>query len=252
MSWIQRAEKSFREVGEQHDTVAAHVWAAHALLALGDTEGAVERVRHGLVLALRGGRRFTITHTRERLATMLAASPDPAHQQEARTLAHGTLDEQSPNRVHLGSTLLVLARAAENEGNLGEALSRARRACEVLEPFVPFALPARWYLGALLLAQGRAAEARLEVEPALSQLAAAGGEGFAKVGLLQVLAEACFALGDTAAGERALRDALECVRSRAEEIPEEAGRERFLARVPENARILELARQRASSRPVHE
>jgi serine/threonine protein kinase/tetratricopeptide (TPR) repeat protein len=241
LGWIQRAEKSFREVGEQHNKAVTHIWAARALLALGDTKGAVERVRQGLVLASREGRRFTITHTRERLATMLAASPDPAHQQEARSLAQGMVDEQSPNRVHLGSTLLVLARVAVNEGNLDEALSRTRRAREVLEPFVPYALPARWYLGALLLAQGRAEEARQEVEPALSQLAAAGGEGLARVGLLQVLAEACFALGDTATGERALRDALVCVRSRAEEIPEEAIRERFLTRVPENARVLELA-----------
>ncbi|PTL81267.1 serine/threonine-protein kinase [Vitiosangium sp. GDMCC 1.1324] len=244
LGWIQRAEKSFQEVGEQRNTVAVHIWAARALQALGDTEGAVGRLRHGLALALRGGRRFTLAHARESLAIVLAASPEPAHQQEARTLLHGAVDEQSPNRVRLGSTLLVLARLAENEGNLDEALSRARRACEVLEPFVPYLLPARGALGAVLLAKGRAAEARREVESALGQLAGVGGEGFARVGLLQVLAEACFALGDTATGERALREALACVRSRAEEIPEEAIRERYLTRVPENARVLELARQR--------
>jgi uncharacterized membrane protein len=61
---------------------------------------------------------------------------------------------------------------------------------------------------------------------------------------LQVLADACFAEGDTEEGEKALRQALRCVRSRAAEITDEAVRERYLRQVPENARVLELARQR--------
>jgi hypothetical protein len=84
------------------------------------------------------------------------------------------------------------------------------------------------------------------VELALSQVEAAGGEGLARVGLLQVLAEACFALGDTASGEQTLQHALRCLRSRAEDIPEESLRECFLSRVPENVRVLELARQHGS------
>jgi len=58
------------------------------------------------------------------------------------------------------------------------------------------------------------------------------------------LAEACLAEGDTGAGEAALRRAVECVRARASDIPEAGARERFLRQVPENARTLELARQR--------
>jgi hypothetical protein len=58
------------------------------------------------------------------------------------------------------------------------------------------------------------------------------------------LAEACLALGDEDAGEQALRQALRCLRLRAEDIPVAAARERFLHQVPENARALALARQR--------
>lgn len=46
------------------------------------------------------------------------------------------------------------------------------------------------------------------------------------------------------AGDEALRGALRCVRARASDIPEAEARERFLSQVPENARTLELARQR--------
>jgi hypothetical protein len=58
------------------------------------------------------------------------------------------------------------------------------------------------------------------------------------------LAEACFAEGDVPAGEAALRRALQCVRERVYDIPDEAARQRFLRQVPENARTVELARQR--------
>ncbi|WP_157759079.1 hypothetical protein [Cystobacter fuscus] len=58
------------------------------------------------------------------------------------------------------------------------------------------------------------------------------------------LAEACFARGDDTAGESALREALRAVRTRAGDLSAPEARERFLSQVPENARTLELARQR--------
>jgi len=58
------------------------------------------------------------------------------------------------------------------------------------------------------------------------------------------LVEACLAQGDEAQGETALRQALECVRLRASDIPDTVARERFLSQVPENARVRVLARQR--------
>ena len=64
------------------------------------------------------------------------------------------------------------------------------------------------------------------------------------VALHLALVEACFAEGDAKRGEAALREASRCVRLRASDIPEAEARERFLRQVPENARALELARQR--------
>jgi hypothetical protein len=70
------------------------------------------------------------------------------------------------------------------------------------------------------------------------------GEGVYAVGMYLALAEACIAQGDASAGEAALHKALRCVQARASDIPEAEARERFLSQVPENARTLELARQR--------
>ncbi|EPX65420.1 Adenylate cyclase [Cystobacter fuscus DSM 2262] len=57
-------------------------------------------------------------------------------------------------------------------------------------------------------------------------------------------AEAYLAQDDVGAGESALRQAIRCVYTRASDIPDPTARERFLHQVPENARALELARQR--------
>jgi hypothetical protein len=187
---------------------------------------------------------FGVTFAQQHLALVLAASADPAHQQEARNLALGWVEVRTGNRVHLGLSHEVLAQVAAASRALEEAEAQARKACEILTPFPLFLSEARWRLSAVLLLQARAAEAREEVALALRELEALGAEGIARVGLLQVLAEACFAQGDTASGEQALRDALQRLRSRAASIPDAAARERYLRQVPENARTLELARQR--------
>ncbi|QRN98820.1 protein kinase [Archangium violaceum] len=244
LTWTGKACQSFREVGSERDEVAALSWESQVLLALGDVEGAMALGRRSMEVATRVGQLFGITHARHNLMQVLAASPEPAHQEEARALALEWVEARIPNRVHLGSALLVLARLMAEEDAVTEAEAQARLACETLAPFGPFVALARWLLGTILLAQGRPAEARHGLELALRELKAIGDEGIAKVGLLQVLAESCFAEGATAEGEEALRGALRCVRARASDIPDAAVRECFLRRVPENARVLELARQR--------
>ncbi len=244
LTWAEQSGQAFREVGAERDEVAAFGWGAQALLALGDLRSALEWVRQGMTQALRIGQPFPISHARLNLMVVLAASPEPAHQQEARTLALECVEAQSANRLHVGCAHLAQARVVAGEGDVAGAEAQARKACEVLAPFAPFMPLARWSLGALLLVQGRVAEARQEVELALRETEALGPGGLGRVGLLQVLAEACFAEGDTAAGEQALRHALRCLHTRTADIPDTESRERFLLRVPENARTLELARQR--------
>ncbi|MBZ4416711.1 hypothetical protein [Myxococcus sp. RHSTA-1-4] len=244
LAWAEQCVGTFGAVGSERGDVVVLSWMAQALLALGDVRGAVERARQGVALALRVSPRFGVTFAQQNLATVLVASPESAHRQEARELVLEWMERRIGNRLDLGVAHRVLAQAAAASGEQGEAEARARQACEFLAPFIPFLSEAHSKLGATLLSQGRAAEAREEVERALRELEAMGGEGRVRVELLQVLAESCFAQGDVAAGEQALHDALRSLRARASIIPEPAVRQRFLHQVPENARTLELARQR--------
>ncbi|MFL5357803.1 protein kinase domain-containing protein [Archangium sp.] len=244
LDWATRTVQAFRDVGAERGEVSARAWGAQALLALGDLEGAMEWARQSVALAQRVSPRFGVAFAQQHLAKVLAASPEPGHQEEARALALEWVKARPANRQLLGFAHLILAWVAAARGEPGEAEAQARAACEVLAPLKPFVPEARWKLGALLLAQSRAAEAREVVELTLRELDAVGEGGMARVGLSRVLAEACFAQGDTAAGEAALRRGLRCLRAYAGELPDAAARERFLQRVPENARTLALARER--------
>jgi predicted Zn-dependent protease len=156
------------------------------------------------------------------------------------------LKTEKTNVLHLGLAHLVLAKVTAFQGKLPEAEAEARKACDVLVMFAPYQLMARNTLGALLLGQQKASEARAEAEQGVRVLERLGGAGAVSVGTWLALAEACFALRDTEPAERALREALRCMRLRASDIPE-AARERFLSLVPENARARELARERWGS-----
>jgi hypothetical protein len=243
LRWAHEAQQSFREVGAESNGVAVLTWGAQALLALGDAAGAVKQLRWCVAIAEQEERQFAVVYTKQHLALALSASPEPSSQQEARALALELMRTQGSNVVQQGLVHMVLARVEAGSGKLAEAEVQARKACERLASLPPLVPLVQWLLGSLLLAQGRMTEAREVATRSLQQAEPLGG-GVAQVGLLQVLAEACFAENDTAEGEKTLRQALQCVRSRAANIPDESVRERFLRQVPENARTLELARQR--------
>jgi tetratricopeptide (TPR) repeat protein len=243
LDWAEQAAQTFREVGSERDEMGALFWKALALKSLGNPEEAVETARRCVTLALRVGQPFGINHSRQNLMLVLASSLTPDHQQEAQALAHEFLEARDTHRLHLGSSYLSLAVVALLSGELPQAEARTRQARELLLPFSLFLPQVRWLSGMVLLFQGRAAEARQEVELALREAEAVGGGGQARVGLLQVLAESCFTENDQDSGQEALRGALRCLRSRAQGIPDSALRERYLSQVPENARTLALARE---------
>ncbi len=244
LTWAGQARRAFREVGAERDDVAALSCEALALLALGELQGAVERARQGMAQALRVDQPFSITYAQQHLMLVLAASPEPAHRQEARALGLEWVRTQAANRLLLGLASLALAQVAAGDGELGSAEAHAHQAQVALELYPYFVPLARWTLGQLLLVQGRATEAREVAALGVRQLEQCGGEGAHAVGMRLTLAEAYLAEGDSQAGEAALRGALQCLRTRAQDIPDAAVRERFLHQVPENARTLELALRR--------
>ncbi|MBN1204105.1 MAG: protein kinase [Myxococcaceae bacterium] len=243
-SWAEQGTQAFLEVNSESNVTATQTLWGLTLMALGDVPTAVEVMHEGLTHALRAALMYPIHYTQMHLSLVLASSREPAHHEEARQLSLQALETERVNLLRLGIAHLALAKLAALQGHLSEAEAQARKACEVLAMFVPYRLLAHTTLSAVLLAQKRVAEARAEAEQGVKALEQMGGAGAMSVGTWLALAEACFAQADTAAGEQALRKAVHCARLRAEDIPEDVARERFLSQVPENARTRELARER--------
>ncbi|HYI00343.1 serine/threonine-protein kinase PknK [Hyalangium sp.] len=237
----EEAVRAFREVNsERNRTAPQAVWGL-TLEAAGDMPRAIEVLRDAVETCQRAGQTYATAATQMQLVLVLSSSPEPAHQEETGHLARHLLETTKGNLLHLGVAHLALAKVAGAQGWHSEAESHVRQACELVGVLLHFQLIARTLLSVTLRAQGRVAEARAEVESGVQLLERMGGLGDGAVGAWLALAEACFAQGDTSSGERALRQASRCMSLRAADMPDAATRERFLSRVPENARTLELA-----------
>jgi tetratricopeptide (TPR) repeat protein len=241
-AWLEQSARGLFEVGLERNAIGSQVLWALAAQALGDGTSAEALLRECLALSQRLELLPVILHSRSHLAWLLAGSSEAHQREEALALADNTVLEGPP--LFAGVAQLAKAKAALGGGDVAEAETRASKACELLAPFPFHQGVARTVLTGVLLAQGRAAEAREVATLGVRQLERSDSEGAEAVGLRLALAEACLAEGDTQAGEAALRGALQCLRTRSEDLPDAAARERFLRQVPENARVLELARQR--------
>ncbi|QRO00448.1 protein kinase [Archangium violaceum] len=245
--------RDFRDIGSEREVILQQALSGAMLVSLGDIPGAVERLRAAVAVIQGKELHLVGTHVQLYLLQSLASSPEPAHRQEALLLArewvtHTLVIERTNSEnsfsFRRGMSCAMLAHVMAGNGELREAESHARMACAQLAPFPAYLIFARTTLASVLLAQGRVAEARAVAALGVRELEQMGSEGEYAVSMYLALVEACFAGGDIGAGEAALRKAVRCVRARADDIPEPATRERFLRRVPQNARILELARQR--------
>jgi tetratricopeptide (TPR) repeat protein len=254
----EQGRQDFNEIGSKRDVLTMQTFSGIILASLGELSGAVAGLREALNTAQRTESHLAAVYAQSALCTVLAGSPDPVHRQEAHSLllefvTHALLlewmTEEDSYSYRQGVGYVLLARVMLAKGELSEAEAHGRTACRLLMPFVTCSLQARTVLSSVLLAQGRAAEAREVAVPGVQALEQMGGAGVYAVAMHLALAEACLAEGDAGAGEAALRRAVECVRLRARDIPDTEARERFLRQVPENARTLELARQRWDELP---
>jgi serine/threonine protein kinase len=240
----QQGLRIFRELGLERQLILAQTSAARALAQLGDVPGSMEMLQDVLRATERLGMSSHVPHSKTHLAMVLAWSPQASHQAAARELALDVMKDTMSNPLTIGRVHTVLAKVAAWQGMPHESESQARRACELLGPFLPYKSLARSVLCTSLLSQGRAAEAREVAGLGVQEVEQLGGGGFSAIGAYLARAEACFAGSDDEAGESALRQALSGVRARAGDIAELPLRERFLHSVPEHARVLELARLR--------
>ncbi|WP_395839740.1 protein kinase [Cystobacter fuscus] len=243
-SLAEMGMRDYLEVGAERNACMTQMVLGNCLIDLGDQPRAVEVLREALATALRTEQHHAAPHGQYYLLHALSQSSEPAHQQEARSLVHEWMDSEDAPSFRRGMWYAIVAQMAQARGELHEAESFARKACELLSPFLLFLLFARGVLSSILLSQELAEEARQVAELGVQDLERMGSTGVYAVPLYLALAEARLALGEVSQGEAALRQALRYVHERASDIPDATARERFLRQVPQNARTLELARQR--------
>ncbi len=242
----EQARQPMYDTGVDWKQIMALVLEGMTLGALGDMAGAMERMRESQAVARAASGLMHVQYANLTTAMVLAHSPDPAHREEARALA---LEWVGPGTFDAGLTLLAHLTLCQVTGDVREAETHGRKTQELLGALFPsWQHWVRAPLSRLLLAEGRVSEARRLAELGVSELEKSERLDLGSVDMHVALAEACFAQGDAGSGDEALRRALHCLDTRASDIPDPALRERFLRQVPENARALELARQRGATR----
>jgi eukaryotic-like serine/threonine-protein kinase len=231
----------FRELGLERDALIVQTCAGLALGAVGDVPGAVERMGEVMATGRRLEAHLVVGSALAYWSALLAGSPDPEHRREAHVLAREGIGLDDSASFRNGLSHAVLAKTWADPETLGEAEGHARKACALLMRFQADVVFARGVLSSVLLARGNVAEAREVAVLGVRELESNQSQGVYAVSMYLALAEACFQAGDRELAESSLRQALVCVRARAQDIPEPAHRERFLRQVPENARVVALA-----------
>jgi eukaryotic-like serine/threonine-protein kinase len=240
LSHAEAARASFREANHRQNALLAQLLVGMNLWFL----GALDRAEHELRGVLGGDTVHGPTAPLHLFcfAGTLAdrGAVDEAHAVVSQTLAawqaRGFTAYEGPGRR-------VLAEVLRRRGELAAAEHEARAALPRLA-FLPLErVAATATLAAVLLAQGRAADALAAADDAMAQYAALGAHGYRGAFARLVQIEALEAVGDHAAACRALAAARGRVLANAGKIGDPELRRSFLEAVPENARLRALAAQ---------
>jgi hypothetical protein len=228
----------YEEIGGERVFLSMHLFAGLNLWYLG--AGARAEQRLGLVPAADEAMGPSSSLRRFALAWLHA---DRGALDEARALAVKLAEFGQAQRIALEEARgrWVLAEVLRRLGDLDGA------ECEVqiaLRMAVPLERPGvLGTLAMLRLAQGRAGDARDAAEEAAAACAAMGGCGLFRGTFVRLArAEALHATGALDAAREAIVGAQARLLATAEKIRDAGYRASFLEAVPENARILELAR----------
>ena len=182
-------------------------------------------------------------------AALIALAPVLTHagrQGEARRLAMQALNfarKQGDLRGE-GAAQLYLATISFMAGEHPGSEQRARRAAEIGSPALRASALAA--VARALLAQDRRPEALEQAQAAAAELAARAASGRVEryESLVHlVLAEALAAIGDGAGARAVAQAAVARLHARASQLTNPEWRRSFLTKLPDNARILTLARE---------
>jgi eukaryotic-like serine/threonine-protein kinase len=216
----------------------------YACLEAGDFEEAARVMKDVLVAAERMGLGYVAAQQRQNLGLALArlGRLDEARLVEAEAAdafrASGNRRMESASKYYLGHILLLAGESVRGEEETRDALDLAN-----IEPPLPtIRAEGLAVLGQILLAQGRQKSALAATEEAMAILERLGGIDGGEFLIRVEHAQALEANGEHARAAEQIRAARERLLHCAHKIRDERLRQSFLSRVPENARIIELAR----------
>ena len=236
----EHAIAEFRRAGDARNECNQRVRLGFGYLEVGEPDRAAEVLAPAAVTAKRLGIGLIHGYALQNIGMALARQGRLA---EARK----TLDET----VALGEKLrsedlvvgshLYLSEIALAAGDVAEAGRHADCAAEAEHASPPMRVIAQATAARVRVHAGDVTGAREQVGRAVGQLDVLGGmqEGVALVRLAH--AEVLYAAGDGPAAREAARQARDDLIGRAAKIVDPERRERFLGRVPDHARTLELA-----------
>jgi len=216
----------------------------YAALEAGALEEAERTMKEVLARAERMGLGYVAAQQKQNLGLALArlGKLDEARVVEAEAVdafrAFGNRRMESASKYYLGHILLVAGESVRAEIETRDALDLAN----VGPPLPTIRAEGLAVLAQILLAQGRAKEAHVAAAEAHATLERLGGIDGGEFLIRVEHALALEAVGEHAQAVEVLRTARDRLVTCANKIVDAALRESFLQRVPENARIMELAR----------
>jgi eukaryotic-like serine/threonine-protein kinase len=233
---------SHEQAGDLRNACARRMKVGWVLAQVGAHDEAERALREVVTTADRMGLYALSTLACQKLGVVLARQ---GRVEEARTLEADAVIALAAQRVPLreGLARAYLASILGMLGETGTAERNARLAIELLAGAPPLRAQGLSALAELHLQERRPGDALTSASEAMRLLSPSGiiEEGESQVRLVH--AEALAAVGQHKAARAAIAEARARLLSRAAAISDPTFRASFLARVPENARTLDLARQ---------
>jgi eukaryotic-like serine/threonine-protein kinase len=233
------AAQAFEEAGDRRMNAVELVYLGIAHWDLGDLALGEATLRRAMTTGTQLNEILVLRLARIYLALLLMERGDPASLDEVHELATA-VTTTIPNTYYAGLAHCALAEEQVARGALEAAEVEARSALRTLQVAAPLRPLADAVLGRVLMAQGRADEARAQTDDGLVLVGRLGGTGRKEMKLRLRAAEARLATGDEEATREALIEARAALEARAATIPDPALRARYIEEVPDNAALLAL------------
>jgi tetratricopeptide (TPR) repeat protein len=242
---LEKFEGSLRALQQSGSVRAITEMLANVGFTLCDL-GALEEAEERLSAALANSERMNLGYVTVMVLTNLAlVRAYNGHLLDARSTAlraRSLAAEQGDSRL-LGVAESYLSRIADLSENTAEAEAHARNAVEAFAQIPPFQPLGQATLARALLARSRVQEALREIVAANTQMEAQGSAEDGEALVRLTLVDCLLAAGDETGAIAALHTAHARLAARAAHIEDSSMREKFLQRIPDHRRTIELAQR---------